>query len=195
MMSRQLSTLIEQALRDLAKRADGDLPLGWRQAVWATFGPHWSDVGRRRRTRLALASARSVESLWYEDNPNDDFLARCFRLAERLMKEPESPEGHKAADALWNEALLMTYDTPAIAAATAASNAAMAGAYDESFNENDLDTTRPDDINVDCGDAAYFAAWARAGGRVHDPRSDPEARRAFWRWWLTTAVPAAFESE
>ena len=47
-------------------------------------------------------------------------------------------------------------------------------------------------MGVDQRTAEWFASMAAASGRTDAERTD--RRRAFWRWYLDEAVPAAYES-
>jgi hypothetical protein len=56
------------------------------------------------------------------------------------------------------------------------------------------DTDDPD-VDPELQPADYIASMA-AGGGVHPgaPGNDAEGRRAFWRWYLDEAVPAAWRA-
>lgn len=47
-------------------------------------------------------------------------------------------------------------------------------------------------MDIEEVDAAAWAAMAEAGGEVWNPAADPAKRLAFWEWYLTEAVPAAY---
>ena len=49
----------------------------------------------------------------------------------------------------------------------------------------ELDPPETQDHDLDEPRGEALAAWALAG-------EDPEARRAFWRWYITEAFPAAY---
>lgn len=61
--------------------------------------------------------------------------------------------------------------------------------YPESHLVTDLSEDECDPEDTDC---AFCAACAWAGGTKWDETSSAEQRLAFWRWWLTEAVPAAW---
>lgn len=195
MIPDSLSSLIAQALRHLDDAPDGDLPLGYREAIWAELGQRQSNTGRRRRARLSLTAARAVRHFWLDQRPTDDFFDRAIRTAESLLVREATAEVMKTADAFWNETGGFRDNDAATAAASAAVKAVLVAAYDETFDAADLDVTRPEDPNVAYGDASYFAARAISGGHFLRPETRREERRQFWRWWLTEAVPAAYESE
>ncbi|MBO0805937.1 MAG: hypothetical protein J2P25_23055 [Nocardiopsaceae bacterium] len=48
------------------------------------------------------------------------------------------------------------------------------------------------DIDHDDWEAGYYASIAVAGGATWEDTGDPEKRRQFWIWYLTSAVPGAF---
>jgi hypothetical protein len=189
----KLSILIQRAVEHLEHAPDGNLPLGYREAIWAELGARLSDAGRRRRTRLALFTARAVESVSRDDAASSDLFDRAMAAAERLMFEPLR-SGSDLAAALWEEVVSVRQHGPASIAATVAVKAAIVATHDETFRAENVDLARPDDINIAYGDAAYFAARALSGP-ADDPCSDLVARRGFFTWWLKQAVPAAYESE
>jgi hypothetical protein len=185
-----LATLLDTALTYLNGAPDGNLPLGFREAIWSALGPRRSHAGRRRRSRLAAAAARRVAADLRRPETTALF-ERALRTGAALLDENMSPAAREAGDAIWTEA----ESSPDDDAATAAAKSVLTAAYDETWSERDIDLTRPENIDVSSGDTAYFAARARSGGHYLDRKTSTEARREFWRWWLTEAVPEAFASE
>lgn len=182
------SALLEQALQHVESAANGHLPRGYRQAIWASLGPRLSIEGRTRRARLALLSALTTQDFWTARHPNDDFFAHCVRTVERLIEYPRAADAESAADAVW-DSLLQKMGDPAILATTAVAKAVIVAVYDESFDASDLDITRDESEDFDAGDSAFFAAWVHCC--EYPPRApNPETLRQFWRWWLRDAVPA-----
>lgn len=110
------------------------------------------------------------------DEPTLQFTSNPFELSRlhtfldnRVWARPESGAAAAAGYACWavNRDLL---------------NGGPAG--------HDLDG-RPD---FDNQEPAWYASVAEAG-TVRDDRNDPPARRAFWTWYLTEAVPRSYSRD
>jgi hypothetical protein len=188
-----LSSFLTDAVAYVSNAPDGNLPLGYREAVYVRLGPRRSEHGRRRRARLALAAARAAERVSRDEAYASDLFDRATVAAARFMSE-RLPHGSAPAEALWDEVAAIRTQSRAVDAATAAVLAAITATHDETFHAGSIELGKPDDINIANGDAAYFAARAIAGPAT-DPRSDADARRRFFLWWLQEAVPQAWLSE
>ncbi len=66
----------------------------------------------------------------------------------------------------------------------AAANSIVTAVSDVQF---DADDQRDQDLDPEAFEPDYLVASAFAGGLSDD--GDPELRRAFWRWYLSVAVP------
>ncbi|AZG89073.1 immunity protein Imm5 [Pseudomonas syringae pv. pisi str. PP1] len=73
---------------------------------------------------------------------------------------------------------------PAMFVGHAATNAIVTAVSDLQF---DTDDQRDQDLDPEAFEPDYLVASAFAGGLSDD--GDPELRRAFWRWYLSVAVP------
>ncbi|MBI6763814.1 immunity protein Imm5 [Pseudomonas syringae] len=73
---------------------------------------------------------------------------------------------------------------PAMFVGHAAANAIVTAVSDLQF---DTDDQRDQDLDPEAFEPDYLVASAFAGGLSDD--GDPELRRAFWRWYLSVAVP------
>jgi Immunity protein Imm5 len=187
------SDVVQLALHHLANARDGHLPLGFRQALWATLGPRGASDGRKRRAELATRCMRYAEPLW-RGKEQEVFVLRCLESARIAASLPPSTSVEKAVTEAWIAVIDLNGEHPALIAAAAAAKVLTTSVFDEPFDEHDLDLTRGDVDDFDCGDAAFFVAWLFAGGHPLDP-SDTEARRAFWHWWLLQAIPLAGASD
>ena len=60
-----LRRAIKDALNVVERDPQHDLPLGYRHAIYATLGPHFSrnNAGHKRRTVLAFLTVQHVSSL------------------------------------------------------------------------------------------------------------------------------------
>jgi hypothetical protein len=79
----------------------------------------------------------------------------------------------------------------------AASDVLRTANIDIDFNPSKPDYSLDDDGDWDEGDgyrdAAGWGAYVMAGGTVDDPKADASKRREFWEWWLSEAIPAAWQ--
>ncbi|HEX7831307.1 MAG TPA: Imm5 family immunity protein [Thermoanaerobaculia bacterium] len=180
-MNNELQTLITRGRDILANDPDGHLPLGIRQAIWAT-------LDRDKRVRLAIASARRVAPSWNAEL-RPAFTADLLEAAEVALSDPsEADEARELADEAWTTLLDVTGSDRAILAGFATVAALIAAAMDEQFDANDLDLSRIEEEDPESRDAAAYAAMSAAGGELAADEADPEARREFWNWWLNEAA-------
>lgn len=172
-----------------------------RRAIYAALGPLGDPQAFQRRERLDIITAQHVLPLWHEERPTDDRAEHLLALVQTIMDDQvDMQAAQEDVEAIWR---WLTEDdggryeklsTPvyyALGAAIAAAVAALEG--------NPLLTMRLDenetDANIDLAssDCAKWAANAVAGP-VWKPDSDSAKRLEFWTWWLTEAVPAAWNA-
>ena len=110
------------------------------------------------------------------------------RIVDPRRATREADSAHNRLDALGP----LHNDWVAVAAGSCANAALFCALYDETFDPNDLDLdARDEDAQPEERDSSFLAAFACSGGAPWDPKSNREARRIFWLWWLAEAVPAA----
>ncbi|OKH47040.1 hypothetical protein NIES2101_24295 [Calothrix sp. HK-06] len=63
LVSTNLDQITAQALTAVYNHPQHDLNLGYRQAIWATYGST-NNSGHTKRTTLAILIARSVLRIW-----------------------------------------------------------------------------------------------------------------------------------
>jgi Immunity protein Imm5 len=191
-----LERRIEEARAVLDDQPDGSLPLPQRRRIREAFGP-WRPTDRRepppglrRRVELARLAAEHVLPIWHAEAPDNHGPERMLELArQRLEREVSEDEAEELSDRFHAEAERLASRKEISQRALAAGDAARVvvpevdiGDYDEPPDADD------EDLDPDNWEAAYVASVAAAGY----PDDDPEARRAFWRWYLDEAVPAAW---
>jgi hypothetical protein len=184
---------VETALAALEAAPDGWLELPDRRRLRGAFGP-WTppseggpDAGLLRRAALLVACARRTLPLWEQEFPDD---RRPHELVDAILPalrgERAEAEVDRAARELREGVERLGTDAERKEAYFAGILAvhlgweAWDGDLDPDFYEDDARDTDLDELP---GEA--IAARALAG-------DDPDARREFWRWYVTEAFPAAY---
>jgi immunity protein Imm5 of predicted polymorphic toxin system len=190
-----VDTAVEQAAAQLAAEPHGDLPVGSRQIVWAALGPRGGDPGPgwRRRAELAIATCEHVLPLWEEDRPGDTQPHAVLALARAALDDAAVREEARAqAGRLWartDNITQLSGDPARAMVGYACAKAVDVVLYDENFDPDDLDPERIEEFPLPSNvDTAYMAAAAVSGGLPGQEGTDVEARREFWRWWLSEAA-------
>jgi hypothetical protein len=194
-----LNEIIEQALIAVRAHPQHDLELGYRQAIWAaleapTDGTEEAkNIGRKRRLLLAILSAKHVLPIWEKMRPDDTIPHNLLTKAERSLFE-------KVESLLDDFSVFATYMNninyePAVMAGESAAMTLSTALWDEKFDPANIDYNLTNaDLDPDYSDAALLASVAYANGSIWEPSSDPEKRCKFWEWWLTEAVPMAWQA-
>jgi len=193
-VSEDLHRAIERALSALEAAPDGWLDLAERRRLREEFGP-WTppyepggpDAGLLRRAALLSAAVRRALPAWEQSFPDD---RRPHELVEKVMPalRGEVPEEHvdAIARALRDDVDRLGTD-PEHGEAFFAGFAAVRLTTQGWDGDLDPEIYGPEtrDIDLDEPEVEAAAAWALAD-------EDPEARRAYWRWYVTEAFPAAY---
>jgi hypothetical protein len=183
----------ELALMAVETDPDKHLRLGWRQIIWADFGPratpgNYLSVPHRQRIELAVAGVRQVLPLWEQRYPDSDIPDVALSTIDAIVQGEEVDAD--TFDELWEAVVHLSVERPfsEVAAGFAAVQALATAMYDESFDPDDLDPEREDGDDPESFDSAYYASVAAAHGQPGAPGSDAQLRLEFWKWWLTDAV-------
>jgi Immunity protein Imm5 len=189
--------MIDEALQAVATDPEGRLPLPLRRRIRARFGPAVGvknggpSPGLRLCVLLERLSAERVAHHWDAGTAGDGGLRRMLELADEVLAGQIDPE--QAERELDRFDLVATkLRAPggplragiAGAAAAAVVNLALAG----DFGDDIPDDADDFDLDFDAWDAAYLASLAESS-TPDRPDYDPAASRAFWRWYLTEALP------
>ena len=183
----------ETALAALETAPDGWLELPDRRRLRDAFGP-WTppsdggpDAGLLRRAALLVACARRALPLWEQEFPDD---RRPHELVDAILPalrgERTEEEVDRAARELREDVERLGVDAERKEAFFAGILAVHLGweAWDGDLDPEFYDPEAQDgDLDELPGEA--IAARALAG-------EDPDARREFWRWYVTEAFPAAY---
>ena len=185
---------IEGALRALDTAPDGWLELAERRRLREAFGP-WTppylggpDAGLLRRAALLVACVQRALPVWEQAFPDD---RRPRELVERVMPAlrgdlPEA-EVYAVARPLREDVDRLGGDLKGSGGPFFAGRAAVFLASEAWDGDLDPELYPPEtrDLDMDELRVEALAAYALAG-------EDSEARRAYWRWYVTEAFPAAY---
>ena len=196
----ELEERIASARNALEAHDDGHLPLGERRLVRAPFGnpgdgPEDRTPGRRRRFALHHDCVDRVMPVWRAARPEDDRPARMVELAEQVINGGIPADDVKAEEDQFALDLMdLAWDIGGrVNAAGEASvdllSTATVGDYgDETPMEIDDHELDPDQLEASFLGSIAVASYPGASD------DDVEARRAYWRWYLDEAVPAAYRA-
>jgi Immunity protein Imm5 len=180
---------VAAALATLDERPDGHLPRPERRRLGAAWG--FDADGRRRRVALERRVAEHVLGRFEAERPGDDRPRAMLDLADAVLRGAVDREDAivAAAGAFNDLEDLREEDVSdaAIYAALSATRVVATAGWDE--EPVALDEDPRDD--ADQWDAAFWASLVDAPSLPWMGASeDVEPRRAFWRWYLSEAVPA-----
>jgi hypothetical protein len=183
---------VDAALAVLAERSDGHLPLPVRRRVRARWG--FEDEGLSRRVALARRTAEHVLPRFENARPGDERPREMLALADAVVRgQTDSEEAIIDAVDVANELYEMLdveIDEPALNAAMAAVRVAMLAAVGEPQEALD-DPDDDEDVDADSWETAFYASMVDAPSLPSIGVAEHvEPRRAFWRWYLSEAVPA-----
>lgn len=205
----QLAQRMREALEAVHRHPAHDLNLGHREAIWAALGPREvGGTGHKRRAVLALLAAGRVLPLWRDVQLPEEMVVwelqdadprRVLTIALRVLDGAvDRAYAERATSSVFNTlnalAAVPGNEVPHFVGLSA--DRALATALsDERFDPDALNLSLTDAArDAWTYDATYFAAGAAADGPLTQPDTDAGKRRAFWEWWLTQAVPAAWEA-
>jgi hypothetical protein len=193
-VSEDVDRAIAAALGALQSSPDGWLELPDRRRLREAFGP-WTppyepggpDAGLLRRAALVVACARRALPAWEAEFPDDRRPhAIVDAVIPGLRTDRPGDELRTAKGALREDVDRLGIDPErrsayfAGLAAVLVVSEAWDGDLDPEIYPADTRDLDLDDLPVEA-----LAAWAVAG-------DDPDARREYWRWYVTEAFPGAY---
>lgn len=211
MLPDNLIKTIQEAQRAVEIHPWHDLNLGYRQMIWNLFGSYTrrkpgpypltiqlhKSQGLQRRTRLAILSVQRVLSAWENSGIISSYPPRQILFdAEQVLAGqidqtlPLEKLRHYSAIEIWYGIELRKPE----AMVSEVYAAAVAALFDETFDPLSIDTEFLDvDIGFEKWDASIHAANVYSGGVLWYDTCDYEKRLEFWQWWLSEAVPEAWQ--
>lgn len=213
-MPTYLRTIVEQSLKEIHQNPEHRFEPKKRREIYDAFGL-WEDVNvKRSRGQLAVITARYVLPIFEKGFPEVDTPRKLIDMAEKVVLGEldvnfairEAANGQEVAGRLWG------YDEKAISLnATIAGNAAhralaeaagvdpfeskvkevikWKGSRVEKMTIEDL---TDEELAEKFGDTASAAVVAFAYN-TEQLKCDPQKFLEFWKWWLTQAIPSAWE--
>ena len=210
MIDNVILTLQKQALIEIDKNSNHELPLPFRKRIWKEMGPLLIDgnkairgVGLYRRTSLALIVVKKVYHI-YARQFDVEVLDAAILNTEKYLRngitwdegwDINNNIGARVSDTfeIDQRIFFITYVGKAAWCALSTS------LYDECFelNENGEivdDNELDNNLDGDMWDASFYAAMAYAGGAPwEEGKCNHSKLKEFWDWYVKEAVPQAFE--
>lgn len=205
-----LQTTLRGALAAVGQDPHHELTYGYRCRINTQRGPtpppdvEPGTVGHWRHYHLGPLTTQAVLPAWERSFPQDKSPQTWLHAAEQLMARQSREDEHRVmAEEMVSDG--WTHCDNVICCHQSLMNDAVVGyaalqvlrialwdnLYAEASPDIALEEDERDPCNTDC---AFSAACAWAGGTKWDEHSSAEIRLAFWRWWLSEAVPAAWLS-
>ncbi|HKV38184.1 MAG TPA: Imm5 family immunity protein [Blastocatellia bacterium] len=194
---------IDEAQAQLAGSKFGHLLLAARRGVLAAFGPvaqtgtPESGMAHVRRVNLAILCSRQVLPVWKRAYPNNDGPERMLTLAAQVVKsQVTQDEARLAAARFWNElgGIKHVPGQSAVAAGYAAACTVTVARVDEILDPMEDESIDDDDDDPYSWSVSFYAMLAYANVDTGRSESGVDAKREYWDWYLTRAVPLAYES-
>jgi hypothetical protein len=190
----ELDDAAERALAALEASPEGWLDLPDRRRLREAYGP-WTppyepggpDAGLLRRAALLVACAERALPAWEQAFPDDERPRELAALVLPALRGEATEERlHAAATALREDVEPLGAD-PSRESAFFAGEAAVRLRSQAWDGDLDPELYPPDERDRDTDEPRVeaLAAWALAFG-------DPDGTRAYWRWYVTEAFPAAY---
>lgn len=185
----------------------GDLPSGYRLAVWLALGPNKTsqiikdNPGWLRRIHLGILTTKHVLPIWQKRFPRSRLPYKILAQIDTIL-ENGAVDTNKDYDEDFTYAADNFMDNHqgrhtqySVGVAYCACQALWITVGDTEIFPDHIDYTLNDDKrDPDSQDPAYYAAMALAEGRVGESKAYKDKRRAFWEWWLDEAVPSAWNA-
>ncbi|ABQ30492.1 MULTISPECIES: Imm5 family immunity protein [Acidiphilium] len=181
--------------------ASGRVSLPRRRAIWRAMYPdietkQGRDVGHRRLVLLDILAVQRVMPLWRAVFPTDNSPASMLRIALDTAFDRTDPVlAEKTRDSLYvdiveNRSYAKGQETAMFvghAAANTITTAVFQGVPDADAEIDD------DDLDPEGFEPSMLAAAAEAGGLPWSEATDRKIERAFWDWYLGSAITRACE--
>jgi hypothetical protein len=198
----QIKKSVDKALEAVRSDPRHDLPLGYRQAIWAAMGERntsgkvTDSQGHARRAKLAVLAARKTLPLLKRARMGIKTPQRLLDEAEKVIEGKSEGDKLKTDAAMYRVELDNRLGDAALQSPLYAGYSAVKAAF-TAFEDEDFDADHIDYEETDASrdpfhlDSSYLSALAYANGASDEEDSDADKRLEFWEWWLTEAVENA----
>lgn len=200
-MPQSLEKLIDNALETVHNHPKNDLNLGYRQAIWAEFGPLGDELGLKKRAVLAKFTIEKVLPIWESTFPDDNTPGKILSEVAQILDGSlsfSSEDASKHVRDFWEwvqDIAASDNQLTALNVGFGAVKLITTALFDELFDSKNIDYNCTDaDVDSYDADCSYYAAAAYSNGTVWEEDSDASKRKEFWEWWLKEAVPEAWDS-
>ncbi len=216
----ELQNLISIALAEMSSDLQHRLNPNRRRQIYDAFGETTDRTSQQTRGWLAVLTAERVLPIFQQNFPEDTLPKELLETTVGILKggvnesiaDDMQDQGYHASGNTWGyieEEMPLNADLAATAAYHALLEAR--GRYpfrdlqslrkrerirtgDNIGEEYWIDRMDEDLVTVGgIGDTAAFAAIASAC-RQDRLQCDPQELEQFWKWWLTVAIPLAWEA-
>jgi hypothetical protein len=204
-LSGELIDALQIASSKLNSNINGELVLSERKRVWRALGERLMEgnrakrgIGLIRRVKLANLCVQKVLGLWQEVWPEKSGPQQMLLTAEQYIGDLIDYESAwERANSFWGELETIICDGKNLTVVNvgfAAANLVTTALRDEKFNPDNLEEEIVDDLlDPYEWDASLYASAAYSSGFVWEEQSNALQRREFWEWYLTEAVPSAWD--
>ncbi|MFV0387737.1 MAG: Imm5 family immunity protein [Pyrinomonadaceae bacterium] len=200
MINKDLEKTIEEAKAALSENDEGRLLYKFRKKIWLDIGSFQKDsVGYRdahvRRFHLALSCVQKVMPIWEIAFPKDKSINELIAIARKTIgNEVEKDISEKKAYNEWSYFDSLETESESEMRAVSVGYASVNNVYvavrDEVFHD-----VLEDELDEDpyMWDTAFYSFLAFTGFGGENP-VNIDQNRDFWDWYLSEAVPKAYES-
>jgi hypothetical protein len=192
----KLQHLLYSADAAVIAHPDCHLPAEYRRAIYTTL-ILVTDYHVEVRAALALITAEYVLPIWDEVYPDDPFPENTWITLEEWLNglvDDDTIYNSSQDGALYLERIGTSIDHAAFFAA----GAVIAAVFEALGRVLELSEMPmgSEDAGADIWEVGDTAGWAVTAyaGVPSTPKSDAKRRRVFWHWWLTQAIPAAWNA-
>jgi hypothetical protein len=196
----QTQYLIEQALELV--RHDPQHKLGplQRIPIYESFNSEENGYGDTAFLRLQLITAYHILPIWKEAQADNPLAEDLLKMAKQILqKEVDKEIFTDRLQEIWVDLEIAeinsTYSEKAFAAVSAAFETLhiILKGFDNWKEWKFCDDDTDDDLGMWGNDSASWASNAWAGWIMDMDAAHSQKRLEFWEWWLTEAIPQAWE--
>jgi hypothetical protein len=217
----EVTRVIESSIRLVYESPSFSLLPKNRLSIYSSFESNNKSLSGKILGWLTLLSTQKVLFIWEQIEPTDNLPQRMLNVAENVLKENMNVEEarmmflfefhEEAGERIFAEYDEIRYKVEHVCeAAYDALRVTLGGKPFEGCKMKDIDEGIVDEKLDYCwGDSASSAVIAFSGSdiialqplgnrvakisAISPPRLHPQKRLEFWTWWLTEAIPQAWE--